>query len=188
MWLAAIGVDVHSREALAVELVGNDFAGGVERRARLVRWRPGPSDPSRCPGRACIAAAPVCRRLSPARRHPWRSRRHRCGRRSRDPSPRSRRTLSSGTSSVSASPSCTKCDFCVPLQQVTLPSLISTSAQAGPILACDWNGHSYSASITLAAVLNASSTLPFSCSTCALAHRRLADVIVERGLFRERRR
>ena len=57
-------------------------------------------------------------------------------------------------------PACTKCDFWVPLQQVTMPSLISTSAQAGPMLAWDWNGHSYSASITRAAVLNASSTLP----------------------------
>ena len=57
-------------------------------------------------------------------------------------------------------PSCTKCGFCEPVQQVTLPSLISTSAQAGPMQACDWNGHSYSASITRAAVLNASSTLP----------------------------
>ena len=36
------------------------------------------------------------------------------------------------------------------------------------MLACDWNGHSYSASITLAAVLNASSTLPFCFSTSRL--------------------
>ena len=59
-----------------------------------------------------------------------------------------------------ARPFCTKCGFCEPLQQSTLPSLISTTAQAGPMQACDWNGHSYSASITRAAVLNASSTLP----------------------------
>ena len=56
------------------------------------------------------------------------------------------------------------------------------------MLACDWNGHSYSASMTLAADLNASSTLPFSFFDLALAHRRFADVIVERRLFRERRR
>ena len=54
----------------------------------------------------------------------------------------------------------TKCGFCEPVQQVTLPSLISTRAQAGPMQAWDWNGHSYSASITRAAVLKASSTLP----------------------------
>src|SRR5262249_58908229 len=74
-------------------------------------------------------------------------------------------TLSTGISTIAAMPCCTKCDFCVPLQQVAMPSLICTSAQAGPMQACDWNGHSYSASITLAAVLNASSTLPFSLST-----------------------
>ena len=57
-------------------------------------------------------------------------------------------------------PFCTKCGFCEPVQQVTWPSLISTTAQAGPMQACDWNGHSYSASITRAALLNASSTSP----------------------------
>jgi hypothetical protein len=77
-------------------------------------------------------------------------------------------TLSTGTSRIAALPCCTKFDFCVPLQQVTMPSLISTSVQAGPMQACDWNGHSYSASITLAAVLNASSTLPFSLPTSRL--------------------
>src|SRR5262249_43523204 len=69
-------------------------------------------------------------------------------------------TVSGGTPSCAASPLCTKCVFCEPLQQLTLSPLISTTQQAGPIAACDWNGHSYSASITLAAVLNASSTLP----------------------------
>src|SRR5215467_9156745 len=39
--------------------------------------------------------------------------------------------------------------------------------------AWDWNGHSYSASITLSAALNASSTLPFSFSTVRL---RTADL------------
>ena len=34
--------------------------------------------------------------------------------------------------------------------------------------ACDWNGHSYSASITRAAVLNASATLPTGFSSTAL--------------------
>ncbi len=60
-------------------------------------------------------------------------------------------TFSSGTPSWPARPSCTKWLFCVPLQQLTLSPLISTTAQAGPIGACDWNGHSYSASITFAA-------------------------------------
>ena len=69
-------------------------------------------------------------------------------------------TLSTGMPSVAAMPSRTKCGFCEPVQQVAWPSLISTTAQAGPMQACDWNGHSYSASITRAAVLNASSTLP----------------------------
>ena len=61
---------------------------------------------------------------------------------------------------MTATPSRTKWDFCEPVQQVACPSLISTSAQAGPMLACDWNGHSYSASTTRAAPRNASSTLP----------------------------
>src|SRR5262249_60462863 len=52
--------------------------------------------------------------------------------------------------------------------QVAKPSLTSTRAQAGPIPAWDWNGHSYSASITLAADLKASSTLPTSFSTVRL--------------------
>ena len=59
-------------------------------------------------------------------------------------------------------PSRTKCGFCEPVQQVTLPFSISTTAQAGPMQAWDWNGHSYSASTTRAAVLKASSTLPVS--------------------------
>ena len=95
------------------------------------------------------------------------------------------RTLSTGTPSVDARPCCWKCDFCVPDQQVTCPSLISTSAQAGPMLACDWNGHSYSASITFAALLNASSTLPFSFSIWRLRTLRLADVVVKRSLLGE---
>src|ERR1043165_3092521 len=74
-------------------------------------------------------------------------------------------TLSAGICRIDAMPCCTKCDFCVPVQHGAVPSLIWTSAQAGPMQACDWNGHSYSASMTLAAVLNASSTLPFSLST-----------------------
>jgi hypothetical protein len=36
------------------------------------------------------------------------------------------------------------------------------------MLAWDWNGHSYSASMTFAAFLNASSTFPFSLSTLRL--------------------
>jgi hypothetical protein len=78
------------------------------------------------------------------------------------------RTFSTGTWRVAAIPSRTKWVFCDPLQQVTLPSLISTSAQAGPMLACDWNGHSYSASIMRAAVVNASSTLPTLAPTSRL--------------------
>jgi hypothetical protein len=46
--------------------------------------------------------------------------------------------------------------------------LIATTPQPGPMLECDWNGHSYSASITRAADLKASSTLPFSFSTIRL--------------------
>ncbi len=52
--------------------------------------RPVLSDPSRCPGRACIARAPACRRLWPAPRRPWPHRRRRCGHRSPDPASRSR--------------------------------------------------------------------------------------------------
>src|SRR3569833_742830 len=69
-------------------------------------------------------------------------------------------TLASGTLSWAASPCCTKWLFCVPLQQSTLSPLMATTQHAGPIGACDWYGHSYSASITLAADLYASSTLP----------------------------
>ena len=96
-------------------------------------------------------------------------------------------TLSTGTPSVAATPCCTKCDFCVPLQQVTLPSLISTSAQAGPIAACDWNGHSYSASITLRGGLERLVDVAVLLLDLRLAHRRLADVVVERVLVGERR-
>ena len=57
------------------------------------------------------------------------------------------------------------------------------------MLACDWNGHSYSASITRAAVLKAASTSPtFLPSASRFAHRRIADVVVDRrSLLRERR-
>ena len=64
-----------------------------------------------------------------------------------------------------ATPSRQKCDFGEPVQTVTLSSLTSTTPQPGPMQACDWNGHSYSASTTRAALRNASSTLPFSFST-----------------------
>ena len=54
--------------------------------------------------------------------------------------------------------------------------------------ACDWNGHSYSASITRAAVLNAVVDIAGLLAVdLALAHGRLADVVVERGLIGERR-
>src|ERR1700684_627801 len=92
-------------------------------------------------------------------------------------------TASSGISRMAARPARTKCDFCVPLQQVTLPSLISTREQAGPMLEWDWNGHSYSASLTRAAVVPVSRG-PHRTS----ARRCLADVIVERSLIGERRR
>jgi len=50
------------------------------------------------------------------------------------------------------------------------------------MLACDWNGHSYSASITRAADLKAlvhiADLLAFD---LLLAHRRLADVVVDGG-------
>ena len=56
------------------------------------------------------------------------------------------------------------------------------------MLACDWNGHSYSASITLRGGLERRVDVTGVLADLALAHRRLADVIVERRLFRERRR
>jgi len=67
---------------------------------------------------------------------------------------------------------------------VTLPSWIFDKAQAGPMLACDWNGHSYSASTTRARCGNASSTLP-TClpSSLVLACGGLADMVVKRNLF-----
>src|SRR5215217_8671641 len=65
------------------------------------------------------------------------------------------RTRSAGMPSVAATPSRAKCGFCDPVQTVTLSPLMSTTAQAGPMLACDWKGHSYSASITRAALLDA---------------------------------
>ncbi len=70
-------------------------------------------------------------------------------------------TFSGGTPSSRATPVWTKCGFCEPVQTVTPSARTSATAQAGPMLACDWNGHSYSASTTRAAVLNAPSTSPF---------------------------
>ena len=148
--LAAVGVDVDAGEALAQEVVGDDLARRIERGPHLVDRGRAPWDPSRCPDRACIAAAPAGRRPWRARPRPWRNRRHRCGHRSRDRSSRSRARCPAACRGWRRRPSCTKCAFCVPLQQVAWPSLISTSAQAGPMQACDWNGHSYSASITRA--------------------------------------
>ena len=83
--LAAIGIDVDARERLADEVVGDDVAGGVESRRAPCGSRPGPSGPSRCPGRAYIARAPACRPPWPAPRRPSPRRRHRCGRRSPGP-------------------------------------------------------------------------------------------------------
>src|SRR6266404_8909950 len=57
-------------------------------------------------------------------------------------------TLSCGMPSARATPSRAKCGFCEPVHSVAPSSRASTTAQAGPILACDWNGHSYSASTT----------------------------------------
>src|SRR5262249_57400265 len=56
------------------------------------------------------------------------------------------RTFSCGMARSSATPSRTKCGFCEPDQTVHASPLTSATAQAGPMQACDWNGHSYSAS------------------------------------------
>ncbi len=64
-------------------------------------------------------------------------------------------------------PSRAKCGFCVPVHSVARSARTSATAQAGPMLACDWNGHSYSASTTRDAVLSASSTSPFLIGTWA---------------------
>ena len=158
--LAAVGVHIDAGKALAEEIVGDDVSCGVDRRRAPCGSKREPSGPSRCPGRACIARARACRRLWRGKQRRRRNHRRRCGRRSPDPSSRSRGRSSCGICRMAATPVCTKCDFCVPLQQVAWPSLKSTSAHAGPMEACDWKGHSYSASITRAAFLKASSTSP----------------------------
>ena len=52
------------------------------------------------------------------------------------------------------------------------------------MLACDWNGHSYSASIDARRGLECLVDVAAGLPSLALAHRRLADVVVERGLSR----
>src|SRR4029077_5204544 len=56
-----------------------------------------------------------------------------------------------------------------PDQTVTPSARTSATAHAGPMLACDWNGHSYSASTTRAAVLNAEARSPFFTGSSRLA-------------------
>ena len=85
-------------------------------------------------------------------------------------------------------PSCTKCGFCEPVQQVTLPSLISTSGAGRPhagmrlerpfVLGLDHARGGLEGVVDIAGLLVVD---------LALAHRRLADVVVERGLVGERR-
>src|SRR5712692_1348713 len=60
-----------------------------------------------------------------------------------DPGPGTQmaRTFSCGTPSSRATPVWTKCGFCEPVQTVTPSARTSATAQAGPLLACDWNGH-----------------------------------------------
>ena len=79
-------------------------------------------------------------------------------------------------------PFCTKCGFCEPVQQVTLPSLISTTragrAHAGVrlerplVLGLDHACGGLERLVDIAGLLAVD---------LALAHRRLADVVVERG-------
>ena len=77
-------------------------------------------------------------------------------------------TLSGDRLRIAATPSRQKCGLGEPVHTVTWSPLISTTPQPGPMLEWDWNGHSYSASITRAAVLKAASTSPFCFSTSRL--------------------
>jgi len=79
-----------------------------------------------------------------------------------DPGPGSHvaRTFSGGRPTSFATPLRPKCGFWEPVHSRASPARTSATAQAGPMLACDWNGHSYSASITLRAVPSAASTSP----------------------------
>ena len=70
------------------------------------------------------------------------------------------RTFSGGSPTSRATPSRVKCGFCEPVHTVAASARTSASAQAGPMLAWDWKGHSYSASITRAAFRNAASRSP----------------------------
>ena len=89
--------------------------------------------------------------------------------------------------SVAARPSCTKWDFCVPLQQVTL-AVLDLDQRAGRthagmrlerpfVFGLDHLGGRLERLVDVAVLL----------FDLALAHGCLADVIVERGLLRERR-
>src|SRR5438105_9630924 len=65
-------------------------------------------------------------------------------------------------------PSRAKCGFCVPVHSVARSARTSATAQAGPMLACDWNGHSYSASTIRAALAKAGSISPVASGTSRL--------------------
>src|SRR6185312_14431060 len=71
------------------------------------------------------------------------------------------RTFSCGSPNSLATPSRVECGFCEPVQIVASPSRTSATAHAGPMQECDCNDHSYSASTTRAADLNAASMSPF---------------------------
>jgi hypothetical protein len=49
--------------------------------------------------------------------------------------------LSRGRPSARATPSRAKCGFCEPAHKVAPSARASTTAQAGPMPASDWNGH-----------------------------------------------
>jgi hypothetical protein len=69
---------------------------------------------------------------------------------------------------VRTTPSRAKCGFCEAVHKIAPSARASTTAQAGLMLACDWNGHSYSTSTTRAAAAKAGSISPTAIGTSRL--------------------
>jgi hypothetical protein len=184
--LRLVGGDVLPREALCEELVGHDAPRGIERGARAGAGSPDPSGPSRAVGAHALHAHGLPMALaryaassaaSPASLRPY------------EPGPVTQmvRTFSCGMPRSDATPSRTKCGFCEPDHTVHESPLTSATAQAGPMQACDWNGHSYSAStMRRPGCLNAAAVVAHLDRLRALHRLGAADVIVQLRHLRER--
>ena len=165
--LAAIGVHVDAREALAGELVGRDVAGVIECHA-------GEVDRSRSFG---VPAGALLAHILQPHRPPDRLRQHRGIRRAVvgvvaaigagtggpfDVNILQRHPQSGGQSGLDEM-------RLLRAGKTRHVAVLDAHKRAGRShRACDWNGHSYSASMTFAADLKAPSTSPTFCSTVRL--------------------